>query len=88
MSLFGQIKETCLMGLFNLALPTSDTYSDLALVVELFIAGHYKYGCSLLGPFLVTYLSSFLDWFRNRKEEAWIALVAVLLNFYPQYKGN
>ena len=88
MALVGQIKDTCLLGLFNVALPSSDTYTDIFMVVQLLMAGHIIYGCSFLGPFLVNYLSNAWDWFKNGKDEPWIALLCVLLNCYPQYKGN
>ena len=76
------------MGLLDISLPTCDTYSDLALVVRLFGYALPLYGCAFLVPFFVNYLTNFCDWFKNREKETRLAFLAVLVNAYPQYKGN
>ena len=49
------LKEIFLLALLNVALPTVDVYSDIALATKLYYNGHPKWASSLLVPFLVNY---------------------------------
>ena len=78
------MKETFLMGSLNVALPTVDVYSDIALATKLFYHGFIGWAILLLGPFLVNYTLAWIAWFttEKRRKFSWIA---ALLGCYPQF---
>ena len=69
------MKETFLMGSLNVALPSVDVCSDIALATKLFYYGHPKWASLLLGPFLVNYTLAWIAWFTTEKKKkfSWIA---------------
>ena len=77
------MKETFLLGSLNVALPTVDVYSDIALATKLYYYGHPNWASVLLGPFLVNYTLAWIAWFTTEKKKnfSWIA---ALLGCYPQ----
>ena len=83
MSDVNPIKETFLLGSLNVALPTVDVYSDLALTTKLFYNGHPNWASLLLGPFLVNYTLSWIAWFTTEKQKKF-TWIAALLGCYPQ----
>jgi hypothetical protein len=76
-------KEIFLLALLNIALPTVDVYSDLALVTKLYHNGHPKWASLLLGPFLVNYTLCWIAWFTTEKQRKF-TWIAALLGCYPQ----
>ena len=75
--------ETFLLALLNVALPTVDVYSDLALVTKLYYKGHPKWASLLLVPFLVNYTLCWIAWFTMEKQKKF-TWIAALLGCYPQ----
>ena len=63
------IKETFLLGSLNIALPTVDVYSDIALASKLYYYGHPNWASILLGPFLVNYTFAWIAWFTTEKKK-------------------
>ena len=76
-------KEIFLLALLNVALPTVDVYSDLALATKLYQNGHPKWASSLLVPFLVNYALCWIAWFTTEKQKK-LSWIAALLGCYPQ----
>ena len=83
MSDVNPIKETFLLGSLNVALPTVDVYSDLALTTKLYDNGHPNWASLLLGPFLVNYTLCWIAWFTTEKQKKF-TWIAALLGCYPQ----
>ena len=77
-------KDIILLLVLNITLPTFDVYSDLYLIIRLFINGHPKYAGSLLTPFLLNYVLTWLLWWRMDKRKL-LSWIPVLLCCYPQY---
>ena len=77
------MKETFLMGSLNVALPSVDVFSDIALATKLFYYGHPKWASLLLGPFLVNYTLAWIAWFTTEKKKKF-SWIAALLGCYPQ----
>ena len=77
------LKEIFLLALLNVALPTVDVYSDLALATKLYYNGHPKWASSLLVPFLVNYTLCWIAWFTTEKQRKF-TWIAALLGCYPQ----
>ena len=77
------MKETLLMGLLQVVLPTGDVYSDLALTTNLFYNNHPNWASLLLGPFLVNYTLCWIAWFTTEKQKKF-TWIAALLGCYPQ----
>ena len=77
------MKETFLMGSLNVALPSVDVCSDIALATKLFYYGHPKWASLLLGPFLVNYTLAWIAWFTTEKKKKF-SWIAALLGCYPQ----
>ena len=77
------IKETFLLGSLNVALPTFDVYSDVALSTKLYVNGRPNWGSLLLGPVLINYALCWFAWLTTEKLKnfTWIA---ALLGCYPQ----
>ena len=78
-----ELKEIFLLALLNIALPTVDVYSDLALVVKLYQARLLLQASLLLGPFLVNYSLCWIAWFTTEKQKK-LSWIAALLGCYPQ----
>ena len=92
------LKESLLLGSLNVALPTVDVYSDIALAVKLYSNvslfcysgdalysnGHPKWATSLLIPFLFNYLLSWRAWYLKEKENKKYTWIFALLGCYPQ----
>ena len=83
MSDVNPIKETFLLGSLNVALPTADVYSDLALTTKLFYNNHPNWASLLLVPFLVNYTLCWIAWFTTEKQKKF-TWIAALLGCYPQ----
>ena len=79
-----KVKEISLLSTLNIALPTVDIYSDLALLVKLFTNGHPKYASLLLAPFLLNYLICWILWRRLEKRKT-VSWIPALLGCFPQY---
>ena len=77
------MKETFLLGSLNVALPTVDVYSDIALATKLYYYGHPKWASLLLGPFLVNYTLAWIAWITTEKKKKF-TWMAALLGCYPQ----
>ena len=77
------IKETFLLGSLNVALPTVDVYSDIALSAKLYYNGHPNWASLLLGPFLVNYTLAWIAWFTTEKKKKF-TWIAAILGCYPQ----
>ena len=77
------MKETFLLGSLNVALPTVDVYSDIALATKLFYHGFIGWAILLLGPFLVNYTLAWIAWFTTEKKKKF-TWMAALLGCYPQ----
>ena len=75
--------EIFLLALLNVALPTVDVYSDLALVTKLYYKGHPKWASLILVPFLVNYALCWIAWFTTEKQKKF-TWIAALLGCYPQ----
>ena len=78
------IRETFLLGSLNVALPTVDVYSDIALATKLYLNGHPNWASLLLGPFLVNYAVAWFAWFTTEKKKKF-TWIAALLGCYPQF---
>ena len=76
-------KEIFLLALLNVALPTLDVYSDLALITKLYNNQLPKWATSLLVPFLVNYALCWIAWFTTEKQKK-LSWIAALLGCYPQ----
>ena len=70
--------------LFSIILNTADVYSDLRLVIELFLEAHPYYAVLLLVPFLANYVLCIVNWFRD-KTNHWGTIIFPLLNLYTPY---
>ena len=76
--------NTLILFALTIALPTLDVYSDLYLVIVLYVSGYPHYGQLLLLPFLLTYFLSWLAWYNldKRKNLTWLTAA---VNWFPQY---
>ena len=83
MSDVNPFKETLLMGSLQVVLPTSDVYTDLALIIKLYNSNNPIWASSLLVPFLVNYTLSWTAWFNSEKQKKF-TWIAALLGCYPQ----
>ena len=77
------MKEIFLLALLNVALPTVDVYSDIALATKLYHNGHPEWASSLLVPFLANYTLCWIAWFTTEKQKKF-TWIAALLGCYPQ----
>ena len=91
-----KIKTIVTMLVFNILLPTLDIYSDLSLIIKLYIGtpcdhcevvNHPKFATALLIPFLLNYTLSFITWYNlnENSEQKKHTFIFPLLNIYPQY---
>ena len=82
------LKNTLLTTLFNIILPTADTFTDLRLIHYLYYyvenEGNTIFSMALLLPFLLNYFLSWRAWFRFEKDKknSWRF---PMYNLYPQY---
>ena len=83
MSDVNPFKETFLLGSLNVALPTVDVYSDLALTTVFYNNNHPNWASLVLGPFLVNYTLCWISWFTTEKQKKF-TWIAALLGCYPQ----
>ena len=76
------------MFLFNIILPTIDTFLDIALVQKLFLNGYWGCGVSVTVGILTNFLFTSLAWWRlepvKQKKWSWIFLV---LQLWPQLRA-
>ena len=105
MIIFFQAKEkmTILMivGL-SIVLPTMDTFSDINLVVKMYLGiqycddwdddwkcleDHLTNATIMLIPFLLNYIVCFITFFRKEKNKK-LTIIFALLNIYPQFGEN
>ena len=77
------LKEIFLLALLNIALPTLDVYSDIALATKLYYNGHPNWASLLLVPFLVNYTLCWIAWFNSEKQKKF-TWIAALFGCYPQ----
>ena len=70
--------------LFSIILNTSDVYSDLKLIIHLFLGMHPYYAVLVLVPFLANYVLCIIIWFRD-KTNHWGTIIFPLLNLYTPY---
>ena len=74
--------------IFDVAIPFSDNISDLSLIIQWYIAGHWKYATGMLIPFLMNVLANFYKWWRmdsiKEKKYTWIL---VILQLWPVYRA-
>jgi len=68
----------------NIILPTVDIYSDLALVIQMFLSSEASIGGILLVPFLLNYLLTWIVWWRIDKMKK-ISFISTTLSCYPQF---
>ena len=84
------LKNSVLIILFNIILPTADTFTDLRLIHYLYYYVEYEgnatFSMALLLPFLLNYFLSWRAWFRFEKEKrnSWRF---PMYNLYPQYQA-
>ena len=78
------IKETLLLGLFKVALPTIDVYSDVALSAKLYLNNRPNWASLLLGPVLINYALCWFTWWTTDKQKK-VTWIAALLGCYPQF---
>ena len=83
MSDVNPMKETFLLGSLNVALPTVDVYTDLALTTKLYDNDHPNWASLLLGPVLINYTLCWIAWFTTEKQKKF-TWIAALLGCYPQ----
>ena len=81
-----KVKESLLIFMLNISLPTADIYSDLSLIVKFSTKGHINYATFLLIPFLLNYILTWINWSRIDEQKR-ITWVACLLGCYPQVKA-
>jgi len=82
----GKIKETVLLVLLHILLPTVDIFTDLLLVGRFYYYGeHPGWGTMMFLPFLANYTISWYAWFHADKRKM-IGALAALFCWYPQYK--
>ena len=77
------LKETFLLGSLNVALPTVDVYSDVALTTKLFYYGHPYWASLLLGPVLFNYVLAWIAFITTEKKKKF-TWIAAILGCYPQ----
>ena len=83
------VKETLLVGTFNIVFTSINVGSDAVIIFTLFrdeFGNHLGFMAMLLVPFLLNYLNSWLIWYRidKRKQITWLACV---FNVYPQMRA-
>ena len=81
--LMGILKNLPLV-LFSIILNTADVYSDLRLVIQLFLGAHPYFAVLILVPFLANYVLCMFHWFRD-KTNHWGTIIFPLLNLYTPY---
>ena len=75
--------------IFDVVLPTVDTFSDINFAVSAFSTENYGIGAMILSPVLINLLFNIYLWkstsfdHANEKRYSWIFVV---LNFWPQYQ--
>ena len=80
----GKCKETCILLLLNILLPTVDVYSDLALIVKLYLIGSQNYAIILFVPFLLNYSISWVKMWQLEKCTI-LPMASTFHSCYPQY---
>ena len=78
------MRDIASLVVLNVVLPTVDIYSDLYMIVKLWINGHPRYACCLLAPFLLNYILTWLIWSRL-KTKAHLSWIPVFFSCYPQF---
>ena len=82
------ITPSITLFLFNIILPTIDTFLDIALVHKLFLNGYWGCGVSVTAGILTNFLFTSLAWWRlepvKQKKWSWIFLV---LQLWPQLRA-
>ena len=81
----GKIKETVLLFLLHIILPTVDIFTDLQLVGRFYNNKDYGWGTMMFLPFLANYTHSWYAWFYADKRKM-VGALAALFCCYPQYK--
>ena len=81
----GKIKETVLLFLLHIVLPTVDIFTDLQLVGRFYHNGDKGWGTLMFLPFLANYMISWYAWFYADKRKM-VGALAALFCCYPQYK--
>ena len=81
------MEETATIIMFNILLPTIDTWSDMRLVIKLYKGAHTKLATVMFLPFLLNYVWCFFSFFRREKNnfKKIFTFIFPLLNLYPQY---
>ena len=82
-----KIKETCLLLILNILLPSVDVFSDVALIGNLYLTGSPHYASLLLMPFLLNYCLTWLTMWRLDRCRGLSWLFAAL-SCYPQYMAT
>ena len=78
-----KIKETVILSLLNIGLPSVDVGSDIALMIKFYVGSrsnpychdcydtpHYTWGTMMLVPFLLNYLICWYVWATTDKRKA------------------
>ena len=92
-----EVKTILIILVFNIALPTLDTFTDINLVVKLYRGAwnwegtwyHYTnmMATAMLTPFLLNYIVCFITFLRKEKNKKFTFIFA-LLDIYPQFGEN
>ena len=80
------IKDVILTLVLGIFMPSSDFYSDLALIIKL--ADHPNYALTLACPMILSTIFILPHWWQMEKtlHKKIFTFPVVILQFYPQYK--
>jgi len=79
-----KIIEVLILLVLSLFLPTLDIFSDVNLIIHLYIHGHPNFAALLLVPFLLNYFLAWRAWWRIDKKKH-LTFIAPLLSCYTQF---
>ena len=74
---------------FDIALPTADTYGDINFAIGAFSTGNFGIAVLMITPFVINFVLSICKWkttsFDGQQEKrfSWLFLI---INFWPQYQ--
>lgn len=79
------VKEVLFLFALNVILPGFDVFSDLALIINLFVHGHPIWAGCLATPFVANYTITWFLWHKLENENKKLTWIAAFLSCYPQY---
>ena len=75
--------------IFDILLPTQDVLGDMNFVLDAFYTQHYRIGCLMMFPVLLSMTFNFYKWFWtdfDSKKEKRYTWMLVILGMWPQYQ--